>query len=1150
MNKKLIKIGLASVTTLIGTAIVVSCNTNGNNDKDKDVVTKNVKISVPDSVKTKLPSDIKIEDLLIQTSAGAVLKPGLVKRFNIEPNNATGSIKVSITTEVEGKEVTEEFNFEGFQKSTSKAKMTEDIFKSLLITVDASSKEKIASSLKKENVRIEFANKDVLNHSKLKSISLLADDDARTVKVTIVATIDNKDVSREVTLNEFAKAINATELAELTFTIAEDKYQDLPTSVEKADVKIAFKSGEALKSYLVNNIVLTPDNAKGELTIKLTVSINNVEESREITLNGFRTRGENLTLEEFNKMTVEVKPEALLKQSSLLNKADVVVKYSDGVPYDINKIKNVGISPDDDKASTQITIGVEIEGVVHTRDFTINNFKKGLKQELLDSLSLTLPPEFLKNVPSKITNENVKNFVFKTSDDQSVADSLFNTISLKDSDYEGRLLVTVTSVFNRIDTSRTFTVTGFKKGIDPALSETLVIEVSKETRRKVPTKVLGTDIIVKDENGATLSSDVIKSISLSEADDIKGTLKVSVVVFTSQEDKTIEATLSNFAIDPEYQAVLNFNESVDELLAIAENATINNFTIGYKGLRNKHKSVDEQHTRLVADINQKFHVHLKSYEIATQKLVKLEAALPIKTEINTLKMSVNKSGAIYTKAELQTFSTQAADLVTKINATDESIKNDLTTLVTPIQEKIKTLIDNYETELLESVKVLGNRAKTIGSFNYKIVGKEVTDAYNKVLTLQASITNTSTWDEIQKVLDEIKPKVDEVALVNKLTSDVSTMIEKIPNATAANLNDSNGLITLYTQFLTEFKTLPAMYVSRVGNYKSVLGKILKLSNLDDLIVESTEGTITLKTDKIDNLINKQAAANLETTYDIFNVFVEGKSEDGYMKLINDYNTTFKTVPANIQAFLPVYDNNNAKLVKGVNHYIDTTTFLINTYATLSQATYNESYVEKYVEEWKSLQAVNTGAKGTTLESVSNLAYTALKPLFERILTDNANPDKAKIVKTNTLISDTTNLSSRMVLTGWGSVKNYPTVKVIDRALEFDILAKYATINDAEYQAGPDFDNAKAILEIYRTLKSITLELKDEYKGKTAAELTTIFNNDKTTVFIKDVTTPNVTSGTFSVTKASRWNPAFTYKLNISMEHKGAQIGILIQLVVK
>lgn len=299
--------------------------------------------------------------------------------LTLTPNVDEAKLTVTIKLSKDGVEATKDVEFDGFktpsQEDASKLQAALDSA-NVTLTDEASKSIKLASSVTESDLTVTYTDSE---NGIAKELSFAADDKAGTLTVTLKLTYKGQEKSKDFSFNGFLTTqakldaiINSAETkVELASTY--QKAEHFANEVREADLVVNLSEN----GFGSTSLELTPNQEEGKLSVKLTLTKDDLSASKTIEIPGFKT--EDLDAKKLKEaidsasvtLTSEEGKSSKLASEVTNNELTVTYTHSD----DNNITKKLTLEPNDDAGSLKVTLKLALNGQEQSKEVTITGFQ-------------------------------------------------------------------------------------------------------------------------------------------------------------------------------------------------------------------------------------------------------------------------------------------------------------------------------------------------------------------------------------------------------------------------------------------------------------------------------------------------------------------------------------------------------------------------------------------------------------------------------------------------------------------------------------------------------------------------------------------------------------------------------------------------------
>lgn len=522
-------------------------------------------VSVKD--KTKLPSQIIQDDVIILDKDGNTLPVDVTKAITLKSNDTAGTLVVGVNVSKDGVQESKNFPIIGLKTSTEQSKEDKNLLDSIQITASTTS-EKLPTELSVSDINIKVTNGKDLPEGVIPVITLSEPNDKLgTVKVKVMLTKGSQESVKETIVVKTKNSTTKTELDSLldgapveTKPEAKDK---LPTDLTKDDIIVKDKDGTIIDPSIIKDIKITPNDEDGTATVTVTVEKDGIESTKNIPLTGQKTKAQDDLDKLAQGLQISVKPEAISKLPSQLDKEkDLIIldKSNQELPANITKL--ITLNPDDKNGVADVQVVItNSDGLTSKVNKKITGLKTQVltpeqqaNKEIINKTQISIEIVDKNKLPSDVNKAEV---VVKLADGNPLPSDISTAVELIPNNENGRLTIVATlQKGDQSSSKEPIVVDGFKKDFTRYLNElakNIQAILNEDSKEKLPSELQNDNITIKDKLGIDLPSDVNIQYNINQKNDKDGNANVHVVLEKDGTEVTVDLALNNLTtIDEKY----------------------------------------------------------------------------------------------------------------------------------------------------------------------------------------------------------------------------------------------------------------------------------------------------------------------------------------------------------------------------------------------------------------------------------------------------------------------------------------------------------------------------------------------------------------------------------------------------------------------
>ncbi|VEU58430.1 lipoprotein 17-related variable surface protein [Mycoplasmopsis gallinacea] len=336
-----------------------------------------------------LSSEVQKDNLTLKLSDDTYGNSDLTLTANVDEAKLTVTIKLS----KDGVEATKDVEFDGFktpsQEDAAKLQVALDSA-NVTLTDETSKSTKLASSVTESDLTVTYTDSE---NAITKELSFNADDKTGTLTVTLKLTYKGQEKAKEFPFNDFLKtqakldAIINSAKTKVELNSTYQKAEHFANEVQEADLVVTLSEN----GFGSTSLELTPNQQEGKLSVKLTLTKDDLSASKTIEISGFKT-------EDFAKKLKEAIDSASVTLTSEEGKSDKLAsEVTDGeltVTYthsdDNNITKTLTLEPNDVAGSLKVTLKLALKGQEQSKEVTITGFQTTEQRMDADSNKVAL----------------------------------------------------------------------------------------------------------------------------------------------------------------------------------------------------------------------------------------------------------------------------------------------------------------------------------------------------------------------------------------------------------------------------------------------------------------------------------------------------------------------------------------------------------------------------------------------------------------------------------------------------------------------------------------------------------------------------------------------------------------------------------------
>lgn len=522
-------------------------------------------VSVKD--KTKLPSQITQDDVIVLDKDGNTLPTDVTKAITLKSNDTAGTLVVGINISKDGIQENKNFPITGLKTLTEQSKEDENLLDSIQITASTTS-EKLPTELSVSDINIKATNGKDLPEGVIPVITLSEPNDKLgTIKVKVTLTKGSQESVKETVVVKTKNSTTKTELNSLldgapveTKSEAKDK---LPSDLTKEDIIVKDKDGAIIDPSIIKDIKITPNDEDGTATVTVTVEKDGIELTKDIPLIGQKTKAQDDLDKLAQGLQISVKPEAINKLPSQLDKdKDLIIldKLNQELPANITKL--ITLNPDDKNGVADVQVVLTNSDGLTSK---VNKKLTGLKtqvltpeqqanKEIVNKTQISIEIVDKNKLPSDVNKAEV---VVKLADGNPLPSDISTAVELIPNNENGRLtIVTTLQKGDQSSPKEPIIIDGFKKDYSKYLNElakNIQAILNENSKEKLPSELENNNIAIKDKLGVDLPSDVNIQYNINQKNDKDGNANVHVVLEKDGTKVTVDLALNNLTtIDEKY----------------------------------------------------------------------------------------------------------------------------------------------------------------------------------------------------------------------------------------------------------------------------------------------------------------------------------------------------------------------------------------------------------------------------------------------------------------------------------------------------------------------------------------------------------------------------------------------------------------------